>query len=1060
MTNEHRAHRLGRTVAVLVPAFLLAACGAPQPDATPADEREVVQQGAAMLDADHHDVSAPLDLMPVAARQPRVEHEVKKLPMVRRGPRNQDPVVQSIESALTLLAPTAGVQFDGVGQGLTGPQGTFSVASAPPDTNGDVGPNHYVQTVNTDFAVFSKTGTVLYGPVPINTLWSGFGGGCQTANDGDPVVLYDPMADRWIISQFQVTTQPFQQCIAVSQTPDPTGAYNRYAFSYSDGFPDYPKMGVWPDAYYTTFNMFNNAGTAYLYAKVCAYDRAKMLTGAAATQQCFNTTSSFGGLLPADLDGSRQPPAGAPNYVVGLGTTTTTLAYWKFHVDWTTPASSTFTGPTTLTVPSYTEACGASGTCIPQSGGGSLDSLSDRLMFRLAYRNQANGTQSLVVNHSVTAGTAVGVRWYELRADSANNLSVFQSGTYAPDTTYRWMGSAAMDQAGNIALGFSGSSSALKPSLRYTGRLAGDAAGTMTQGENIMITGAGAQGSSLTRWGDYSMLGVDPSDDCTFWFTSEYIPANGTFNWKTRIGSFKLPGCGVVGNDFGMSASPATVAVAAGGSGTTTVGTTLTSGTAETVTFSASGLPAGASASFSPASVTAGGSSTLTLNAGTAAAGSYTVTVTGTAASATHTTTVTFSVAAAPDFSIAITPTSRSVVVGTSTTYTVSTTAIGGSTQSITLSVSGLPAGASGSFSPATVTAGGSSTLTVTTSAVAAATTFTVTGASTTTHSATASLTVTAAPAPDYTVAISPSSATVTQGGSATYTVSTTALNGSTQSIALTISALPTGVTATFSPATVTAGGSSTLTLATSATATTGTASFTVTGTSGTTTRTASGSLTVNATSGVTPLTSGVPVTGISGASGSQQFWSINVPSGTTTLTVQISGGTGDADLYVRQGAQPTTTTYTCRPFLSGNNETCTISAPVAGLYYIMIRGFSAYSGVTLVATNTTSTVPSLTNGVAVTGIAGASGSNQFWKLAVPAGKTTLTFTISGGTGDADLYVRQGAQPTTTTYNCRPFLNGNNETCTFSAPAAADWYVMIRGFSAYSGVTLKGTYSP
>src|SRR4029077_8428291 len=239
----------------------------------------------------------------------------------------------------------------------------------------------------------------------------------------------------------------------------------------------------------------------------------------------------------------------------GPGTPSTPLATWKFHVDWTTPANTTFTGPTTLTVPAYTEACGG-GTCIPQSGGGSLDSLADRLMYRLAYRGFADGHQALVVNHAVAAGTSVGIRWYELRLDAANNPSVFQSGTYAPDASFRWMGSAAMDKSGNMALGYSTSSSTLKPSIRYAGRLAGDAAGTITQAEATIITGAGAQGSTLSRWGDYSSMSIDPADDCPFWFANEYIPANGTFNWKTRIASFKFPQCGAtVGNDFSISAS-------------------------------------------------------------------------------------------------------------------------------------------------------------------------------------------------------------------------------------------------------------------------------------------------------------------------------------------------------------------------------------------------------------------------------------------------------------------------------------------------------------------------
>ena len=946
---------------LLLPAAVLTAC-AGQVAETPQDDPSIMR-GAEVTSALRYDNSPPLTLLPVAPPSAElVEHEVKRVPRQINLSAPADPVVQP--NAPALLVPATSLNFDGVGQGFSGPAGAFTVNSAPPDTNGDVGPNHYVQTVNTSFAVFNKSGTPLYGPVALKTLWSGFGGDCQNNNDGDPVVIYDSIANRWVISQFSVTgangtSKPFLQCVGVSQTPDPTGAYFRYSFPYS-GFNDYPKMGVWPDGYYVTFNMFNAAGTAFLGSKICAYDRAKMLSGAAATQQCFDTSTAYGGLLPADLDGARLPPAGAPNYVLALGATANTLAFWKFHVDWASPGSSTFTGPTTLNTAAYAEAC-AGGTCIPQSGTTQkLDSLADRLMYRLAYRNFADH-EALVVNHSITAGSSTGVRWYEVRVANGTP-SIFQQGTYAPDASYRWMGSIALDQAGNMGLGFSISSSTLKPEIRYTGRLVGDPAGQMTQGEGSIIAGGGSQtGSSLSRWGDYSMMGVDPVDDCTFWFTTEYIPSNGAFNWKTRIGSFKFPGCGAAAtNDFSISASPTTLSLARNTSGTSTISTALVSGSAETIALAVSGTPAGATASVSPISVSTGGSSTLTVNAGTALAGTYPITVTGTA-SATHSTTVSVTIQAPPpanDFSISASPTALSLVAG---------------------------------------------------------------------------------------------------GASGTSTISTAIVSGSAETVALTVAGTPMGATASVSPASVSAGSSSTLTVI-PGTAAAGTYPITVTGSATSATHSTTVTVTVSASTGETPLSNGVPVTNLAGATGSQQFFVISVPAGQATLTMQISGGTGDADLYTRFGSRPTTATYDCRPYVGGNAETCTVNSPAAGNYYVMLQGYAAYSGVTLKATYATDTTTALTNGVPVTGIAGASGSNQFWKLTVPAGQAKVVFTISGGTGDADLYVRRGARPTTTTYDCRPYLNGNSETCTFTSPVAGDYFVMLRGYTAYSGVTLKGQY--
>ena len=446
------------------------------------------------------------------------------------------PITATSSAALT----TPGLGLDGVGKGFPG----FTVQSAPPDTTGAVGATQFVQWVNTSFAVFNKaTGAAAYGPVPGNTLFTGFGGACETSNDGDPVVQYDKLANRWVMMQFAVPTGgPYFQCVAVSKTSDATGAYDRYSFQYT-GFNDYPKAGVWPDAYYVTYNIFN--GNSFGGAKVCAMDRASMLAGSAnVTQQCFQLSTAYGGLLPADLDGSIAPTAGTPNFVMNMGTNKLNL--WKFSVNWATPANSTFTGPTAIPVTAFAAACGG-GTCIPQAGTNrTLDSLADRLMYRLAYRKFADGHEALVVNHAVSLGsnrknTYAGTRWYEVRSPSTTPV-VFQQSSYGPDNTSRWMGSAAMDKQGNIALGYSASSTAIKPAIRYATRLATDAPNTLSN-ETVVVQGTGSQTGTLSRWGDYSHMSIDPVDDCTFWYTSEYLKADGTFNWSTRIASFKINGC-------------------------------------------------------------------------------------------------------------------------------------------------------------------------------------------------------------------------------------------------------------------------------------------------------------------------------------------------------------------------------------------------------------------------------------------------------------------------------------------------------------------------------------
>ena len=442
---------------------------------------------------------------------------------------------------------------------------------APPDPNGDVGPNHYVQMVNVRMRVFNKTtGVLLAGPVQLSQLFASAGitDTCATTDNGDPVVLYDQLADRWLISQFAVSQAPSRECIAISKTPDPTGQWFVYSFASPNPavFADYPKLGLWPDAYYMTTNEFNFAGTVFLGTGVYAYEREKMLAGNPGARIVYFDLSTalfpegIGGMLPGDLDGLRPPPAGEPNpfsyFTATLyGDPANGLRMFNFHVDWTTPALSTFTEfGTTYAAPLAVAAFdprASSRSQIPQpvttSG---LDAISDRLMNRMQYRNFGS-YQTLVTNHTVNVGTGLTIstyqgapRWYELRK-SGGPWSVNQQGTFAPDAQVapfqsRWMGSAAMDASGNIAIGYSASSTSLFPSIKYAARLASDPSGQLSQGENTMFAGLGSQTGTSNRWGDYTDLVLD-TDDCTYYYVNQYQPTGQTsFNWRTRIGRFNL----------------------------------------------------------------------------------------------------------------------------------------------------------------------------------------------------------------------------------------------------------------------------------------------------------------------------------------------------------------------------------------------------------------------------------------------------------------------------------------------------------------------------------------
>jgi hypothetical protein len=482
-----------------------------------------------------HDVSPPLRDIPV----PPVQLDPQHLMFEPKGfhgtvSHGVDPVVQSSLAPAVMPAPIlnfTGIPFPGVGCNC-----------APPDTDGEVGATQYVQLVNRGMQVFNKsTGASMLGPIDIEVIWSGFGGVCASTGFGDPVVLYDQMADRWLVSQFAGPAGvPTHECVAVSTTNDATGSWNRYDFLLGSNFFDYPKIGAWPDAYYMSMNVFNAAGTIFLGPQPFALDRAAMLAGAAAT---FVTpglqSTSLGSLIPGDLDGAILPPPGAPNPWLS----TELVPNWqlfRFHADFVVPANSTFTLGGVLVPAAYATL----GAGVPQLGTSALlDNLADRPMFRLAYRRFPDNHEALVANLTVQSGGVAGIRWFEINNATSGAPAFTQQGTYQPDSTWRWMASAAMDASGDLAVGFSASSASIFPQVRYAGRLASDPLGTLGQGEATLHAGTGSQTDTSNRWGDYSDLTVDPVDDCTFWYTTEYYDTTSSFNWRTRIGNFKFPNC-------------------------------------------------------------------------------------------------------------------------------------------------------------------------------------------------------------------------------------------------------------------------------------------------------------------------------------------------------------------------------------------------------------------------------------------------------------------------------------------------------------------------------------
>jgi hypothetical protein len=541
-----------------------------------------------------HDVSPPLRVLAANrvapdADDPADEEDFGPTPGADSG-HSADGALQS--ALLPATIPSTQQNFEGLSN-----EDNFNIFGGrvnPPDPDGEVGPNNYVEMVNLTFAVYDKSGNKLLGPVDTGTVWSGFAVPDCTDPSGDPVVVYDQFTDRWIISQFTTRGMnpdgtfnglPFYNCVAISQTGDPTGAYYRYAFITSQAgttstfFPDYPKYGNWTDSYVLTSRDFGSQDEYGI--SVYGLEKNKMVNGQPARAVHFFLDSAVtplnlmgDGLLPADIDGKQKPKTDAAVPIVGTqddgadyGATIDALNVWDLKVKWTSVASATLALNSQLptapfdsifpcgVTPSTTPGVDPTGRdCLPQPGvtDGSryLDILSyrQRPTFRLAYRNFKDH-ESLVTSQSVEATPGVaGERWYEIRRVGAT-YSLYQQGTYAPgDGVHRWMGSIAMDKKGDMGLGYSVVNGIdVFPGIRYTGRLAGDPLGQMTLGEGTIINGSGVQTSTNSRWGDYTDMTVDPVDDCTFWYVNEYYPTSGTpadtRPWHTRIASFKLPGC-------------------------------------------------------------------------------------------------------------------------------------------------------------------------------------------------------------------------------------------------------------------------------------------------------------------------------------------------------------------------------------------------------------------------------------------------------------------------------------------------------------------------------------
>jgi hypothetical protein len=458
--------------------------------------------------------------------------------------------------------PAPGLSFEGMNDIDNGI--AHGILVLPPDTNGDVGPKNYVQSMNILFRVFDKSGNAQTPPIKMSSLFAPLGTGCSTRDDGEPSILYDPLADRWLMSQYCTLTPPFRQMVAVSQTGDPMGSY--YVYEFVMPFfkqNDVSKFGVWPNAYYMSDEQF--LGSDYAGTGAFAFDRAKLLSGdPTASYVYFDIpstvgTTRVGNILPADMDGLTPPPANVSGLFMGYtateyGDAQDALRIFELRPNFDQPLNSTFSelAGSPIAVTPYDPTSPAGRPDIPQPPPGEmLDSNSDRLMYRLAYRNFGS-SESLVVNETVRItpldqNYSAGVRVFELsRTSPSSPFTVKTQSTIGAAGENRWIGSAAQDRQGDIAVGYNLGGLGKKPSIYYSGRAATDPPDTF-RSEAALVDATGVQTAFGFRWGDYTNMTVDPVDDCTFWYNGQYFTQESQdqspFGWKTRIGNFKFPEC-------------------------------------------------------------------------------------------------------------------------------------------------------------------------------------------------------------------------------------------------------------------------------------------------------------------------------------------------------------------------------------------------------------------------------------------------------------------------------------------------------------------------------------